>query len=289
VDEIFEGVQPDQSRVQFDQRRRIQITIRQQDEIKLVSLRLADATSLGTKEFCRASTMLYSLLWDVAGQTYMPSRVWNYLPGIGAQMEPGLNRYMAFNLGRHDALMARYGEQWKSSGWLPTATGVGHQGSDLVIHALLTSTPPIAIENHRQRPTFQYSNRFGPLPPCFSRACIADIGGVRQLLIAGTASIRGERTMHIGEFGRQVDEIFENISALITSSIDDATGSFGSLRSARVYVHPHADTAMAQREVGPRLGHCVVEWISAEFCRSDLLIEIEGVVVPRANRSSFLS
>ena len=40
-----------------------------------------------------------------------------------------------------------------------------------------------------------HSTRYGPIPPCFSRATIATIGTRRLLLIGGTASIVGDCAM----------------------------------------------------------------------------------------------
>src|SRR5687767_5149454 len=56
-----------------------------------------------------------------------PARFWNFIPDIGEPMVDGLDRYMVFNAGRHDA----YGDQ---SGALGTASAVGVNGSDLSIH-----------------------------------------------------------------------------------------------------------------------------------------------------------
>ena len=126
-------------------------------------------------------------------------------------MVDGLDRYMVFNAGRHDA----YGDQ---RGALGTASAVGITGSDLSIHCLALEEPGTPVENPRQTPAWQYSARYGPLPPCFSRATIVDLAGRRTLLIGGTASVVGEDSRHAGEFDAQVEETLLNLDALIRHS-----------------------------------------------------------------------
>src|SRR5436190_23935161 len=60
-----------------------------------------------------------------------------------------------------------------------------------------------------------YSRRFGPIPPCFSRASIAVIAGTPMMLVAGTASIRGEESVHVNDLGGQLRETFLNLGILV--------------------------------------------------------------------------
>ena len=78
-----------------------------------------------------------------------PARFWNFIPDIGAPMVDGLDRYMVFNAGRHDA----YSDQ---CGALGTASAVGIKGSDLSIHCLALEEPGTPVENPRQTPAWQY-------------------------------------------------------------------------------------------------------------------------------------
>jgi hypothetical protein len=103
---------------------------------------------------------------------------------------------------------------------LPAASGVGHAGRDLVIECLALPTPCAAIENPRQIPAFRYSRRFGPLPPCFSRATVIahPNDGHRMLLVAGTASIRGEASVHQTDLTGQLNETLINLRALLEAA-----------------------------------------------------------------------
>ena len=84
-------------------------------------------------------------------------------------MGGGLDRYMVFNAGRFDGYA-----QWlcASDGFgrlLPTASAVGVISDDLVIYCLASDTRGTPVENPRQKPAYKYSQRYGPMPPCFSR------------------------------------------------------------------------------------------------------------------------
>jgi len=200
-----------------------------------------------------------------------PARFWNFIPDIGAPMVDGLDRYMVFNAGRHDA----YSDQ---CGALGTASAVGIKGSDLSIHCLALEEPGTPIENPRQTPAWQYSARYGPLPPCFSRATIVDLAGRPTLLIGGTASVVGEDSQHRGQFDAQVEETLLNLEALIRTADANAPDALHRLVDLRVYV---ASPAQAERvrEVlvtrCPRARHIAIAL--AQVCRPELLVEIEGI------------
>ena len=154
-------------------------------------------------------------------------------------MVDGLDRYMVFNAGRHDAYRR---SARRACG---TASAVGIKGSDLSIHCLALEEPGTPVENPRQTPAWQYSARYGPLPPCFSRATIVDLAGRRTLLIGGTASVVGEDSRHAGQFDAQLEETLLNLEALIRSGdgIADGGAALHRLVDLRVYV-----TSAAQAE-----------------------------------------
>ena len=220
-----------------------------------------------------------------------PVRFWNHIPGLHDPMGPALDRYMAFNAGRFRAMVAQFGNIETVRRCLPTASGVGHGGQDLVIHCLAASESGRPVENPRQVPAYMYSRRFGPIPPCFSRASIASIGGRPMMLIAGTASIRGEESVHINDLGGQVRETFLNLGILIRgamgqAAVDGTTPSpqemapwLERLAEVRIY-HPRPLDEVAIRTaaeaVFPRARS--IQLLRADLCRAELLVEIEGVV-----------
>jgi chorismate lyase/3-hydroxybenzoate synthase len=221
-----------------------------------------------------------------------PIRFWNFVPGPGDQMAPGLDRYMVFNAGRHDAYARCYGTPRAFRHTLATASAVGVQGSDLVIVCLAAQTPGIPVENPRQTSSWQYSTRYGPKPPCFARATIVSNSGERRLLIGGTASIVGEDSTHLGDPVRQVEETVANLSALIAAAraVLDArrpglirgeiTGDvedISRLSDVRVYVANAEEAALIRAQIVARCpGMTRLEMTLSQICRPELLVEIEG-------------
>ena len=116
---------------------------------------------------------------------------------------------------------------------IPTATGVGHAGDDLIIHALASALPGRPIENPRQRAAYRYSRKYGPLPPCFARATLVPgtADSQRSLLIGGTASVCGEASVHADDLVAQTAETFRNLDALICAAGGTGVNALRSLRA----------------------------------------------------------
>ena len=140
----------------------------------------------------------------------------------------------------------------------------------------------MSIENPRQIPAFRYSRRYGPIPPCFARATrIAT--PQRMLLIAGTAAITGELSQHLGELDRQLQLTLENLRILIGAGAPDIRSSIDPLQlmdSVRVYVARSQDIPAMQTQLSTGVFGATadnIEFLRADLCRTDLLVEIEGV------------
>ncbi len=249
------------------------------DRAALVSVVLPGARAFSARLLRDRTRKAYELIRAQIGDDRHAVRLWNFIPGITEPMgESGasLDRYMAFNLGRHDAM-----ERWYAgdlAGQLPAATGVGHAGDDLEVHALALDRAPLPVENPRQRPAFRYSQRFGPKPPCFARASVVTYEGERRLIIAGTASILGEESLHEGSLCAQLNETFENLRALIGSVRSDAGDPLRLLRHARAYSPDASGDEVIRESIGEAVGAGDVELLRADLCRKELLVEIEGVV-----------
>jgi chorismate lyase/3-hydroxybenzoate synthase len=209
-----------------------------------------------------------------------PIRFWNFIPDPGEQMGGGLDRYMVFNAGRYDGYTRWHGDASKVGPSLATASGVGTTRDDLVIHCLASVTPGIAVENPRQKPAWRYSARYGPMPPCFSRATIARIGDRRLLLIGGTASITGEDSQHAGNVDAQLLETLNNLDALIGTALGGADGRdpLTRLIDLRVYLARPDDAPAIRERLEARCPRATrIDMAIARVCRPELLVEIEGV------------
>jgi chorismate lyase/3-hydroxybenzoate synthase len=220
-------------------------------------------------------------------------RFWAFVPGIHDDLGVGLDRYMAFNAGRYGAFASYFGRPAVFGRSVPTASAVGVQGDEFVLSGLAAEEPGVPVENPRQVPAYHYSRRFGPMPPCFARATLLRGQSDEPLLIVGgTASITGEESRHLDDLQEQAGETFRNLASVVSSAAgdqlpEDAARSdleplLSTFRALRVYHTRPGDraaiTALVQDLFPSR---CKVELLQASLCRPELLIEIEGLAMPR--------
>jgi len=199
-----------------------------------------------------------------------PIRFWNYLIGI-TDDDHGLERYRRFNIGRHQAFMARLRQPLP-----PAASGVGgHHGASM-IYFLAAHEPAQPVENPRQVSAYSYPPIYGPRSPKFSRASIHELRGTRALFVSGTASITGHQTRHIDDLDGQIAETIENLRAVVGASERAAAVQLGDLWAFKVYLHDsrYRDTVdhAIEAEFGPGRQRL---YLRGDMCRSELLVEIE--------------
>ena len=246
-----------------------------------VTIPLADALPPDTLHSHVRDAYL-SVATTLNAQQRHPVRFWNFVPHIHTPSGEGLDRYMVFNGGRFAACEHWHGSPNDFDHTLASASGVGVLGAALAIHCLAAREPGTPVENPRQVPAYKYSRRYGPRPPCFARATQlpAPVAGAWWLLVAGTASIRGELTVHQGDVDAQTVETLDNLDALLAAAeahhgTADAKARFTSLR---VYIVRPEDMGIVRQRIEARYGQLPdVEYAQAELCRADLLVEIEGV------------
>ena len=265
------------------------------EHFQCISVVVQDAAALTPLDFQRATIEAYKTIrLALAEGPRHPVRFWNFIPGIGRSMNGQLNRYMVFNAGRHAAYMDWYRPRDAKRWEIATASGVGHRGRDLIIHCLASTRRGQAVENPRQIPAYRYSRRFGPFSPSFARATILPRCGPDpdRLLVGGTASIRGEQSWHLSNLQRQTDETLANLAAVIKTAstrsdaptikaLDDRNdvGQWLSLlHSVRVYyVHDEHKRHLRQALAEHFNDGQDVEWVRADLCRPELLVEMEGM------------
>jgi hypothetical protein len=257
------------------------VSVAKSERGSFISVRVPAAIRLGSEAFERAATSAYGTIRQQLKGLH-PVRFWNHIPAIHAVMDAERDRYMVFNAGRFGAFENWYGSRRAFSSEVATASGVGHAGEDLVIHCLAVGQPGAAVENPRQIASYRYSRRYGPVPPCFARATTIRLPGDerRLLLVGGTASIRGEDSVHLRRLDRQIEETFENLSALVTAcrSEDQREQALSRYRYLRVYYRRREDLEEIRQTVAQCFNSLLhVDFIQAELCRQELLVEIEGV------------
>jgi chorismate lyase/3-hydroxybenzoate synthase len=205
-------------------------------------------------------------------------RVWNYFPHINRESH-GLERYQRFCTGRHHALAESLSDFPRS---LPAGTAVGTMSGPLKIHFLAARQPGTHVENPRQVSAYEYPRVYGPRSPSFARATLHPSISGSHLLIAGTASVVGHVSEHIGEPHKQTLEIVHNLNALITHTeqLHGITrGQWCGQALFKVYIrHPEHYTTVRDILKEQLPSHTQVLYLQGEMCRSELLLEVEGIL-----------
>jgi len=232
----------------------------------------------------QAAEAAYRDLFQALQDTGCPHllRIWNYLPRINED-GGGLERYRQFNMGRQQAFLDAGHAVYEGA---PAACALGVQRGALSIRFLAGQQAPLPIENPRQVSAYRYPSAYGPRPPTFSRAALADLGDAQLgLFISGTASIVGHSTVHPDDVAEQTRETLRNLAVVV----DEANRRCGAGFEVEA-LHPvvyvrHAADAPRVRDVlvevlgpdAPLLRHAV--YLQADICRQDLLVEIEAHAV----------
>jgi chorismate lyase/3-hydroxybenzoate synthase len=215
-----------------------------------------------------ATRELYGEILAALGRSRHPHplRFWNVFPHIN-RADRGLERYRWFCRGRAEALERHFGSSFETR--LCAASAVGSQEGALLVYFLAAGGPGTQVENPRQLSAFRYPPEYGPRSPSFARAtrCPDACGG--GLLLSGTASIVGHRTLHAGDVRMQLRETLCNLERLTEGR---------PLRHLKVFVRHPEDLSGIREEIARRLGPDVgVLYLQADICRADLSLEIEGV------------
>jgi chorismate lyase / 3-hydroxybenzoate synthase len=205
-------------------------------------------------------------------------RAWNYFPHINRKSE-GLERYQCFCAGRHQALAEGLSDFPRT---LPAGTAVGTMSGPLNIHFLAAKLPGTHVENPRQVSAYEYPRVYGPRSPSFARATLRPSISGAHLLIAGTASVVGHVSEHIGEPHQQTLETIHNLNALIahTEQLHGITrGQWYGQTLFKIYIrHPEHFATIRDILKDQLPSHTQFLYLQGEMCRSELLLEIEGVL-----------
>lgn len=208
-------------------------------------------------------------------------RVWNYFPRINCESD-GLERYQRFCAGRHQALVECLSDFPRS---LPAGTAIGTMSGPLSIHFLAAREPGTHVENPRQVRAYEYPRVYGARSPSFARATLRSSISGSHLLIAGTASVVGHMSEHIGEPHKQTMEIVHNLIALITHTeqLHGVTrGQWGEQAFFKIYIRYPEDFTTVRDILNEQLPFPTeVLYLQGEMCRSELLLEIEGILGQR--------
>ncbi|MGH0035913.1 MAG: hypothetical protein ACQGVK_12880 [Myxococcota bacterium] len=270
---------------------------RARDRVALASFEVPAADTLGEEAFREAVDLGYrALAAELSARSLRPLRYWNYVPSIGDAGPSGLSGYELFNQARRTTF-ERPSVAPLGQGSGIAASAVDTRGGDLSIFVLAADRLPEPIDNPRQIEPHEYSARYGPVAPRFARAVAIDEALVRDLgfpdaIVSGTASIVGEATRHVGDLEAQLCEAAVNLATVslafsgraesrpVGADLDpvlrEALGAYGDLR---IYVPRPGDEAAIAEWAGELFpGAHSLEFVGADLCRPDLLVEVEGTL-----------
>jgi chorismate lyase/3-hydroxybenzoate synthase len=101
-----------------------------------------------------------------------------------------------------------------------------------------------------------------------------------MLVTAGTASILGERSVHLNNLDRQLSESVENLRTLVhkAQGTCNPPATLNAFVDLRVYHARREDAALVQSTIRGLIPSATsLKVVRAELCRSNLLVEIEGI------------
>ncbi|MCX7824428.1 MAG: dioxygenase [Verrucomicrobiae bacterium] len=223
-------------------------------------------------------------------------RTWLYLGHITGP-EGDLERYMELNRARTDFYRRiRFGRGHLmprvERAVYPASTGIGMKGRGLAMSATAVDTLRkdvmwLPLENPLQTPVYQYERVYSPKSPKFVRAMAAVMGEHVTMWVSGTASIVNSKTQHVGDPRMQTEQTIDNIERLISHEnvadhgLRGAGAALADMARVRVYVKRPQDYQVCRAVCEQRFGKVPIIYTVADVCRSDLLVEMEGVAFVR--------
>ncbi|MCX7985621.1 MAG: PTS cellobiose transporter subunit IIC [Bacteroidales bacterium] len=217
-------------------------------------------------------------------------RQWNYIEGI-IDFTDKSQHYQIFN----DVRSNFYSASTFPNGY-PAATGIGMSYNGVILDFIAfkpkKETKIIPLQNPVQTNAHQYSphvlseNQFTTIScvkstPKFERgkAIVANGNGI--LFVSGTAAIKGELSASQYDAAMQTLMTLQNIDNLTNRNNLIKHGIPSDMKTKllilRVYIKNSSDYENVHKIVNEYAGNIPVLYLQADICRSELLVEIEGV------------
>lgn len=218
-------------------------------------------------------------------------RQWNFIENIlktKKEEDKITQNYQVFNDVRssyYDTCEFKFG--------YPAATGIGMSAGGVIIEFLATEHPGevliLPISNPNQIDAHSYSrkaligNSDKISTPKFERAKIVKISDSVIVFISGTAAISGQETITESDIEIQTERTILNIRNLISKENLSKYGIFtkpdlNSFSYLRSYVKNRTEIPKVIQVCNKYFAGVPSLYLSADICREDLLIEIEGAI-----------
>ena len=214
-------------------------------------------------------------------------RQWNYIGNI-VSYKDGKQNYQEFN----DARSSYYAQGKWSNGY-PAATGIGSTDGIVVggiafkradAKGVYPIDNPLQVAAHVYSKSVLIDNdeNAEKSTPKFERAKLIESVGGAYCFVSGTAAIRGEESVDPSSAELQTVKTIENIEYLVSK---ENLVRFGckpyELKYAFLHIFiKHAEDYEAVRAVvEASYPHVPALYSVADVCRSELLVEIEGILI----------
>ena len=213
----------------------------------------------------------YSNFYRIANENKMQIvKIWHYIPELLKIYDHKKTNYSLLCESREII----YKEYYKNQCY-PAATVIGIEGNKILIYFIAANCDTYrTIENKRQVSSYNYpQNKFSE-KPMFSRAVEFSISSFdrNKIIISGTASIRGYKSMYSENIFNQLEEALKNYKNFL--DIDDNPSNI-----CRIYMSKKEkdNFQLINTKLENYFGKNKFILLYGDICRAELLIEIEGV------------
>jgi enamine deaminase RidA (YjgF/YER057c/UK114 family) len=215
-------------------------------------------------------------------------RQWNYIGNIVACRD-GKQNYQEFN----DARTIYYNKGVWSNGY-PAATGIGASFEGVVVgciafknnhrKAVYPIDNPLQVAAHIYSKDVLIDNAANAVKstPKFERAKLIETAQGACCFVSGTAAIRGEESVDAHSARLQTIKTIENIEYLVSKENLERFGCKPyelKCVQLQVFIKHKEDYEVVREEVKKAYPHLSVLYSLADVCRSELLVEIEGILI----------
>lgn len=206
--------------------------------------------------------------------------IWNYLPSF-SQSPQNLQNYQAFCQGRQQ-ILDEIGH-WKSCP--PASTTIGTSCNGLQLYFIATKHPAKPLKNPHQSSNFLCPPQDASIDGTFARAVIKKWENNSHLYISATPSVVGYEKRHLGQVKLQLDEVLNNIEALLLTPTTDGQPlpikHFTELSFIKVYLCDLFMLSVTEEHLIRRYGCQLppVLFLRGDVLATGLLIEIEAIYI----------
>lgn len=220
-------------------------------------------------------------------------RQWNYIEGIIQTNDE--NGLLSQNYQHFNDVRAKYYSNYQFANGYPAATGIGTiaGGINISFYAYKGSKTLISsVKNPLQTEAFDYSEGvligekteidYCKAAPKFDRAKYLKCFDNEYIFISGTAAIRGEETLAINNVKEQTEITIQNMLELLkkesrTLSGIESDNSEYEMKYIKIYVKDKCVVRDIKEVCDYYFPNIPKAFVTADICRDDLLVEIEGV------------